>query len=360
MRRIALALALLLTVSACAPRQTRDQIASNEERIAALEAALFEATSTTTTTPTPTPPASDTVTDVTVLDLPESVEPVAVIAATVGPAVVQIETGTAIGAGVLYSTDGLILTAHHVVEGETDVMVRLFDGRIVDGTVLGFDAVTDIAVVEIPASPDLPVASLALESPTRVGQLAVALGSPFGFDQTVTAGIVSAVDRVVRGVTMVQTDAAINPGNSGGPLLNAAGEVVGVNTAIAGNAQSVGFAISVETVKGFVERYRLGIGEPFLGVTLGDNSPAAAERLDLAEETGALITEVVPSSPASEAGLQRWDVIVGYGAGEVGSAADLITALLDSDPGDVVQLSVVRGRDRMALEVTVGEWPEGT
>ncbi|MEE9582575.1 MAG: trypsin-like peptidase domain-containing protein, partial [Acidimicrobiia bacterium] len=144
LRRTALAVVLLLTVSACAPRQTRDAIASNEDRIAALEEALFEATSTTTTT-TVAPPTT-IATQITMLDLPDTVEPVAAIAAAVGPAVVQIETSDALGAGVLYSTEGLILTAHHVVEGETEVLVRLFDGRTLAGTVLGFHEVTDIAV----------------------------------------------------------------------------------------------------------------------------------------------------------------------------------------------------------------------
>lgn len=356
MRRIALALALLLTVSACAPRQTRDQIASNEERIAALEAALFEATSTTTTTPTPTPPASDTVTDVTVLDLPESVEPVAVIAATVGPAVVQIETGTAIGAGVLYSTDGLILTAHHVVEGETDVMVRLFDGRIVDGTVLGFDAVTDIAVVEIPASPDLPVASLALESPTRVGQLAVALGSPFGFDQTVTAGIVSAVDRVVRGVTMVQTDAAINPGNSGGPLVDADGRVIGINDIIfteSGDNAGVGFAIAIDLAYAVAQQIVAGeeVQLAFLGVGVSD---AAGDR------PGALVEEVVPGSGAEAAGLQLGDVITAVNGVILTESADLRARIIEKAPGDTIELTVLRNGEELTVEATLGDTSQAT
>ena len=178
----------------------------------------------------------------------EGLEPVAAIAEAVGPAVVQIETTSGVGSGVIYDASGLILTAAHVVDGASVVLVRLSDGTAVQGTVVGAHAETDVAVVSIAGSADLPIAELAIGVDPDVGSLAVALGSPFGLDQTVTAGVVSAV-RTVGGIGMVQTDAAINPGNSGGPLVDRLGRIIGINDQIftlGGANEGVGFAISID------------------------------------------------------------------------------------------------------------------
>lgn len=143
-------------------------------------------------------------------------------------------------------------------------------------------------------------------------------------------------------------------------MLNARGEVVGVNTAIAGNAQNIGFAIAVETASQFVERYRLGVGEPFLGVQMVDNSPVAAERFGLAEESGALVIEIVPEGPADIAGLEQWDVIVRIGGEPVETSSEAVAAILDGLPGDIVEVEVVRGLDDLVVEVELGERPRGT
>lgn len=346
-KRLALAVVLLLTVSACTPRQTRDAIQENEDRIAALEEALFEATSTTTTAaPPPT-----IVSEVAAVNLPETAEPIAAIAAAVGPAVVQIEASNSLGAGVLYSTEGLILTAYHVVNGETEVLVRLFDGRTLEGTVLGFHEVTDIAVVTVPASEDLPVATLGLGANTQVGQLAVALGSPFGFDQSVTAGIVSAVDRIVRGVTMVQTDAAINPGNSGGPLVDSAGRVIGINDIIfteSGDNAGVGFAISIDLAFVVAEQIVAGVEVQlaFLGVSVSDAG---------GDTPGARVEEVVPGSAAEVAGIQLADVITAVNGVALTESADLRVRIIEKAPGDEIELTILRSGVELVVDATLGD-----
>jgi serine protease Do len=252
---------------------------------------------------------------------------------------------------VLFSSDGLILTAHHVVEGSTSVLVRLFDGRTREGTVLGFHEVTDIAVIEIPADGDLPTVPLALGADTKVGQLAVALGSPFGFDQTVTAGIVSAVDRVVRNVTMVQTDAAINPGNSGGPLVNADGQVIGINDVIFtedGDNSGVGFAVSIDLAWVVAEQILDGV-EPqlaFLGVAVSDVG---------GDTPGARVEEVVVGSGAELAGLELGDIITAVNGIALTESGDLRVRIIEQAPGDVVELTVLRGGVETVLRATLGD-----
>ncbi len=185
---------------------------------------------------------------------PGAEEPVAEVAAALAPAVVQIESSGGLGSGVVYDAGGLVLTAAHVVDGVTAVRVRLADGRVLEGAVLGVDTTTDIGVVRVSPDGELPVAVLALDTEPQVGQLAVAIGSPFGLEQTVTAGVVSAVDRSLpdrdgRSVrNVVQTDAPINPGNSGGALADRGGRVIGINSAIrttGGGNVGVGFAVPI-------------------------------------------------------------------------------------------------------------------
>lgn len=345
-------LALLLLVSACVPSQTRDQIDENAVRIATIEETLASTSTTDAAVETTIAESAEPETDVTMVDLPETVEPVALIAEAVGPAVVQIETGPSLGSGVLFSTEGFILTAHHVVEGSTEVLVRLFDGRTMEGTVLGFHEVTDIAVVQIPADPELPTAPLALSAETKVGQLAVALGSPFGFDQTVTAGIVSAVDRVVRNVTMVQTDAAINPGNSGGPLVNADGQVIGINDIIfteSGDNAGVGFAVSIDLAWVVAEQILAGVENPqlaFLGVAVSNVG---------GETPGARVEEVVPSSGAEVAGLQLGDIITAVNGNTLTESGDLRVRIIEQAPGDTVTLTVLRDGEELLLDATLGD-----
>ena len=281
-------------------------------------------------------------------------EPVAAVADAVAPTVVQIETTTGLGSGVIYDPDGLVLTAAHVVEGSNTVTVRLADGTSREGTVVGTDAESDIGVVAIDGGgADLPVAVLADEAPD-VGDLAVAVGSPFALDQTVTSGIVSALDRPAPAggpsVGTIQTDAPINPGNSGGPLANRDGEIIGIASYIqsdTGGNIGLGFAIPVDIAERVADA--LVAGEPvefgYLGIEGGDAAGG---------ETGALIAAVVPGSPAEDAGLRSGDLVVGLNGDAVTSFGDLGVIIRRHVPGDELELTVSRDGDEQQLTATLG------
>ncbi|MCC5950873.1 MAG: trypsin-like peptidase domain-containing protein [Acidimicrobiia bacterium] len=271
----------------------------------------------------------------------EADEPVAAVAAHVAPSVVMVGAGAGVGSGVVYD-DGLVLTNAHVVGRATSVELVFADGATGAGDVLGTDPATDIAVVAI-TSGDAPPARIARDA-AQVGQLAVALGSPFGLDQTVTAGVVSAVDRPLDAtggalVPMLQTDAPINPGNSGGPLADRNGAVIGINTLIisrGGESNGIGFAVPIgvalDTAERIItgeslERGRLGVvTEPTV-----DGTP------------GAMVSEVQPGSPAAAAGLQRGDVIAGLDGAPVRNGAELAARIQRGRPGETVEIEVRRG-----------------
>ncbi|MBT8207088.1 MAG: trypsin-like serine protease [Acidimicrobiia bacterium] len=336
-------LAIALTAGAFGiGRATAPTDASPETPIALeaiAEPAKQPATTTTTTTspaPTTTVPASD-------------LEPVAAVAAAVGPSVVQINTASGLGSGVIYDESGLILTAAHVVAGSQDVSVRLADGRFVDGTVLGTHDDTDIAVISIDAT-GLQAATLWSGDDLQVGQLAVALGSPFGFDQTVTSGIVSATNRIVRNATMVQTDAAINPGNSGGPLVNGQGQVIGINDIIFSNGggnEGVGFAVDIRLAKLVADQIVAGeeVSLARLGVLTASDPSGAA---------GAYLQQVDAGSAAAAAGLESGDLIVGYDGNPVRDGSELRAMVINELPGNTVSLEVVRGGSTLELDVELG------
>ncbi len=275
---------------------------------------------------------------------------VADVAAAVGPTVVQIETAFGVGSGVIYDTDGYILTAAHVVGSRSSVTVRLANGSRVQGRVLGTHDETDVAVVKIDGSPDLPTAALAVGEDVRVGQLAIALGSPFGLDQTVTSGIVSAVDRVLdRNVSFIQTDAAINPGNSGGPLVDARGRVIGINDQIftqSGGNDGVGFAISIDVAK--IVADQIVAGEPvqlaFLGVST-ENAVGTG---------GVLVDSVVDDSAAAAAGIEVGDTIVAVDGRPVGDIGDLRVRIITTPPGTEVQVDVLRNGQPLTVTATLG------
>jgi putative serine protease PepD len=281
-------------------------------------------------------------------------EPVAAVAEAVSPTVVQIETTAGLGSGVIYDPDGLVLTAAHVVEGSTTVTVRLADGTSRDGTVVGTDTDSDIGVVAIDGGGEgLPVAVLA-DSPPNVGDTAVAVGSPFALDQTVTAGIVSAVDRPAPAggpsVGTIQTDAPINPGNSGGPLANRDGEIIGIASYIqsqTGGNIGLGFAIPIDIAERVADA--LVAGEPvefgYLGIEGGDAAGG---------EAGALIAAVVPGSPAEDAGLQTGDLVVGVNGDAVTSFGDLGVIIRRHSPGDDLEFTVSRDGDEQQLTATLG------
>jgi putative serine protease PepD len=276
-------------------------------------------------------------------------EPVAAVAETLLPSVVQIELGSGVGSGVVYDPDGLILTAAHVVRGTSEVTVRLADGSRLTGTVLGSDSLNDIAVVQVDRS-DLPAAELALGEEPRVGQLAVALGSPWGLNSTVTAGIVSAVDRSLDGQSMIQTDASINPGNSGGPLADRFGRVIGINVSIftsSGASDGVGFAVPIDRAYDIAQAIVAGetIEPGFLGVSGADNTLGAA---------GALINEVYEGSAAAAAGLQSGDLVTAVDGRAVTGITDLAARIRQYRPGDTVTIDFVRDGVDDQVEVTLG------
>jgi S1-C subfamily serine protease len=274
---------------------------------------------------------------------------VAGVAAAVAPAVVQLESDVGLGSGVIYHSDGLILTAAHVIDGVDTVRVRLADGRLFEGDVVGIHTVTDVGVVSIKAT-GLPVAVLGYDTPTRVGETAVALGSPFGFDQTVTAGIVSATGRTVNGVPMVQTDAAINPGNSGGPLVNAAGQVIGINDIIftqGGGNDGIGFAIAIEVAIVVADQLVAGVDVQLAALgtaTIPDTTGAG----------GAIVRETVPGSPAEAAGLEVGDRIITVDGERITDPGDLFAAVVSHRPGTAVDVEFVRDNTTRLVRVVLG------
>lgn len=290
-------------------------------------------------------------------------EPVADVAEALLPSVVQIETGGGLGSGVIYDADGLILTAAHVVAGNDTVGVRLSDGTQYEGQVVGGDTASDIAVVELEAT-GLPAAALGSDEDVRVGQLAVAMGSPFGLDSTVTSGIVSAVDQAVGSgqgpqaafQSLIQTDAAINPGNSGGALANRSGEVIGINVSIystTGGNDGVGFAVPIGLASELAES--IVSGDPIEAAQLGVLGSDAT-----GDEAGAVIEEVQPGSAAAAAGLETGDVVLSIDGTRVTGIADLAAQVRSFRPDDTVTLQVVRNGEEVELDVTLGTADEAT
>jgi len=282
-----------------------------------------------------------------------SEEPVADVAAALSPSVVQVETRNGVGSGVIIRSDGYILTAAHVVVGSREVTVRLADGTRLDGTLVGADPNSDVAVVRVEES-GLPAAATTAD--IRVGQMAIAIGSPWGLDQTVTSGVVSSVARTVVGSdgvprTMIQTDAPINPGNSGGALADRHARVIGINSAIyssSGGSDGVGFAIPIDTALSVADRLIAGeeIRTALLGVEGTDPGTGPL---------GALITGVVPDSPADEAGLRVGDLVTAFDGRTIQSFADLGAAVRAAAPGDTVTLIVSHQGEEITIPVTLGE-----
>ena len=271
---------------------------------------------------------------------------IAAVAELVGPSVVQLESDTGLGSGVIFDSSGLILTAAHVIEGADTIQVRLLDGRLFEGTVVGTHATSDVGVVSIEGE-GFPAAVLGYGAAARVGETAIALGSPFGFEQTVTAGIVSANGRIVNGVPMVQTDAAINPGNSGGPLVNSAGHVIGINDLIfsqGGGNDGIGFAITIDMAIVVAEQLLAGdeVQLAALGVATIPNTTG---------QGGAIVREVVSGSAADVAGLEVGDRIVTVAGHSVFDPAELFAEVITHRPGDLVEIEF--SRDGQSQQITV-------
>ena len=271
-----------------------------------------------------------------------------------------------LGSGVLVSADGVVITNSHVVEGAQDIKVTLADRREVTGKLIGADPKTDLAILKLPGK-DFPVLALGDSSRVDVAQVVLAVGNPFGLSQTVTMGIVSAVGRANLGIAdyedFIQTDAAINPGNSGGALVNAGGELIGINTAIfsqSGGYQGIGFAVPVHMARQVMEQFvsRGAVTRGHLGVAVQEVTPTIARGLGIPEARGILVSDVVPAGPAAKAGLQRGDVIMavdGKPVNDVGHFRNLIAGL---PPSTRVKLTILRGGREQAVEVTVGELSE--
>lgn len=280
-------------------------------------------------------------------------EPAADVARIIGPSVVQVETNRGQGSGVVYA-DGLILTNHHVIEDAEQVRIRTSDGRVIETEVLGSDPRNDIAVLSAPGS-NLPIASIGSSSELEVGQLTVAIGSPFQLQQTVTSGIVSSVNRPVPNnvgglSSMIQTDAPINPGNSGGALANRAGELVGINASIrtdgTGNSNvGIGFAVPIDTAISVADRIVSGGSlEPgLLGVSGGGED----------SDVGVPIGEVTAGSGAEAAGIEVGDRIVSIDGAPVTAISEVVGLVQSHFSGETIEVEVLRGTERIALEATL-------
>jgi len=281
------------------------------------------------------------------------------------------------GSGVVIdAAGGLVLTNAHVVESVDSVFVTLADGRQLDGAVVGADPVTDLAVVRIAGRPGVPAAPLGDSEALEVGDWAIALGSPYGLQRTVTLGIVSGLHRDINSLgfadkrlDLIQTDAAINPGNSGGPLINAEGEVIGINTLVrSGPGAGLGFAIPVNLAKHVAAQLADGgqVVHPYLGLQLvpltarvaRDNNRDPDALLQLPERDGALVQRVIPESPAEKAGLRRGDLVVRIAEQSVNTPAALLQQVEKAQVGQALPLTVVRGQKELELSIRPAALPQ--
>ncbi len=275
-----------------------------------------------------------------------------------------------LGSGVIFNDEGHILTNSHVVARATEIAVVLPDGREFVGDqvrLIGRDDLTDLAVLQIQGE-DLPVARIGDSRGVEVGQYAIAIGNPYGLDHTVTSGIISALERPVPvdpqgGIVLedlIQTDTPINPGNSGGPLLNLQGEVVGINTAIIQEAQSIGFAIPINIALNIagtlIEHGR--VIRPWLGVDVITITQGLVNELDLPVDEGVGVAYVAPGSPADRGGLQAGDIIIEINQEPVSIAEELQQTFSEMDIGTRVLLTIIRVQDELIVPVTVGERPQ--
>lgn len=272
------------------------------------------------------------------------------------------------GSGFVFTPDGFVLTNSHVVSGAEEIYATLTDGNRFEAQLVGDDPDTDLAVIRINASSTLLPVALGNAQHLRVGQMAIAIGNPYGFQSTVTAGVVSALGRSLRSRSgrlmdnVIQTDAALNPGNSGGPLVNSRGEVIGVNTAMILPAQGICFATSIDTAKFVAARLiRDGrINRSFVGIA-GQNVPLRPQVIrfyNLPVRSGILVVSFEKDSPARRAGLREGDLIVGFGGQSVAGIDDLHKILTEERIGRSVPLEIVRGNERLTLEVVPEKLPQ--
>jgi Do/DeqQ family serine protease len=286
----------------------------------------------------------------------------------------RVERGT--GSGFIINKDGLILTNSHVVDGADTVSVTMKDGREFQGKVVGQDPLTDVAVVKVQAS-GLPTVALGNSDALKPGEWAIAIGNPLGLDNTVTAGIISATGRssaevrvADKRVSFIQTDAAINPGNSGGPLLNQRGEVIGMNTAIIGGAQGLGFAIPINTAQK-ISQQLISTGKvthPYLGIQMRTLTPALKQQINkdrevgfqVQDDRGVIVFQTLPNSPAAKGGLRAGDVIRKINGQSVTTADQVQQIVESSSIGNSLQIEVSRGGRSTTVSVQPGAFPTRT
>jgi len=283
----------------------------------------------------------------------------------------RVERGT--GSGFIISSNGQILTNAHVVAGADTVSVTLKDGRTMQGKVLGVDPVTDVAVIKINGS-NLPAVRLGNSEQLKPGEWAIAIGNPLGLDNTVTTGIISATGRTSsqvgvpdKRVSFIQTDAAINPGNSGGPLLNASGQVIGMNTAIIQGAQGIGFAIPINTAQRIATQLATTgkVEHAYIGIQMVNLTPELKESinrnansgLNVDQDRGILVVRVMPNSPAAKAGLRPGDVITQINGKPVTDSGSLQQVVENSNLGSSLQLALRRNGRDLSMNVRTGALP---
>jgi serine protease Do len=293
----------------------------------------------------------------------------------VRPSVVNIDTEAQVqtmfgvfpqqgaGSGVIVRPDGYILTNNHVVQGAQTIKVTLLSGKVLTGKIIGTDPIADLAVIKVTPSEPLPAAQLGSSRDLQVGQLAIAIGNPFGLGSTVTTGVISALNRNIQlpnliVENLIQTSALINPGNSGGALVDSAGRVIGINTAIIPNAQGIGFAIPSDLARSEMQQLiSLGrIVRPWVGVVYGGDVDAQTARAyNLGTTHGVLVQSVEPGSPAEKAGIASGDIITSVGPDEVDSWSDFVRNVIDKKIGETVTLTVVRGKAVRKVPVVLAE-----
>lgn len=299
----------------------------------------------------------------------EFTNPIPGVVARVQPSVVAILTDRGQGSGVVWDTEGVVVTNNHVVAGARRFEIAFADGQRVSAELVATDPQTDLAVVRSSRG-SLPAATFADALP-RVGELAIAMGNPLGFENTVTAGIISGLGRAIPGaaqeapalVDLIQTDAAISPGNSGGALVGADGRVVGINVAYippSAGAESLGFAIPAPTVRHVVTQLLENgrVRHAFFGVRPAPLTPEIAERFDLSEERGVLVLDVTPGSPAAGAGIRPGDVLLRAGDRQLETVEDFLAVVRGRNPGDTLQVTLSRGGNQQRVTVRLGERPQ--
>jgi len=271
-----------------------------------------------------------------------------------------------LGSGVIISEQGYVLTNNHVIKGADEILVALQDGRAAKAKVVGADPDTDIAVLQIPAD-NLTAITIGQSDTLRVGDVVLAIGNPFGVGQTVTMGIVSATGRSQLGIStienFIQTDAAINPGNSGGALVNAYGQLVGINTAIfsrSGGSQGIGFAIPTKLAKKvmtqIIQHGRAIRG--WLGIEVQDITPALAESFNMKDNQGVLIAGILRNGPADQAGIKPGDIITQVNGKKIRDSANLINSIAEVSPQEEVRLNIVRNQETLSVTAIVAERPK--